>query len=170
MQANNGLVFCSGLAGLVSPDYSVFDKTVPLQMKYLSDLLRTSVYRSHFRRVSTGLGTGTAGFLRLYDDVFLSTTVFLPPEDEQILMLEYLAVQTRKIEGLVASEEHGLALLDEYRTRLIADVVTGKARCARGSGNLPEADPITGGNRVDTIQTESHPHATEHHMAKEAMR
>ena len=84
LQANSGLVFCSGVDGLVSPDYSVFDKREPLQMKYLSDQLRTSAYRSHFRRVSTGLGTGTAGFLRLYDDVFLSTTVFLPPEDEQV--------------------------------------------------------------------------------------
>ena len=162
MQANNGLVFCSGLDGLVSPDYSVFDKTVPLQMKYLSDLLRTSVYRSHFRRVSTGLGTGTAGFLRLYDDVFLSTTVFLPPEDEQILILEYLAVQTRKIEGLVASEEHGLALLDEYRTRLIADVMTGKLDVREAAAKLAEVDPIAGGNQLDTIKTESHPHATEH--------
>ena len=58
LQANNGLVICSGVDGLVSPDYSVFDKREPLQMKYLSDLLRTSAYRSHFRPVSTGLGTG----------------------------------------------------------------------------------------------------------------
>ncbi len=126
LQANNGLVFCSGVDGLVSPDYSVFDKTGPLQMEYLSDLLRTSAYRSHFRRVSTGLGTGTAGFLRLYDDVFLSTTVFLPPEHEQVSVLEYVGIQVTKMEGLIASAEGGLELLDEYRTRLIADVVTGK--------------------------------------------
>ncbi len=126
LQANNGLVFCSGVDGLVSPDYSVFDKTAPLQMKYLSDLLRTSTYRSHFRRVSKGLGTGTAGFLRLYDDVFLSTTVFLPPEHEQVSVLEYVRIEVRKIEGLIAAAAGGLELLDEYRTRLIADVVTGK--------------------------------------------
>ena len=101
-------------------------KMAPLQMEYLSDLLRTSTYRSHFRRVSTGLGTGTAGFLRLYDDVFLSTTVFLPPEDEQVSILEYVRIQVRKIDRLIASAEGGLELLDEYRTRLIADVVTGK--------------------------------------------
>lgn len=151
LQANNGLVFCSGVDGLVSPDYSVFEKTAPVQMKYLSDLLRTSVYRSHFRRVSTGLGTGTAGFLRLYDDVFLSTTVFLPSEDEQVSILEYLAVQRRKIEGLVASAENGLALLDEYRTRLIADVVTGKldvreatARLRSGESDNPQAERESG--------------------------
>ena len=170
LQANNGLVFCSGVDGLVSPDYSVFDKTAPLQIKYLSDLLRTSAYRSHFRRVSTGLGTGTAGFLRLYDDVFLSTTVFLPPEHEQVSVLEYVAIQVRRIEGLIASAERGLDLLDEYRTRLIADVVTGKVDVREAAASLPETAPLAGDrDRADTIPTESNLHSTESHMAKEAM-
>ena len=80
MQANNGLVFCSRINGLVSPDYSVFEMKEPIQMQFLSDLLRISGYRAHFRRESTGLGTGTAGFLRLYDEKLLETKVFLPPE------------------------------------------------------------------------------------------
>ncbi len=172
LQANNGLVFCSGVDGLVSPDYSVFEKTASVQMKYLSDLLRTSVYRSHFRRVSTGLGTGTAGFLRLYDDVFLSTTVFLPPEGEQVSILEYLGVQTRKIEGLVASSEHSLSLLDEYRTRLIADVVTGKLDVREAAADLPGTDPLVANrDRAESIPTESNLHSTAPVtvMAKEAV-
>ena len=169
LQANNGLIFCSGVDGLVSPDYSVFEKTAPVQMKYLSDLLRTSVYRSHFRRVSTGLGTGTAGFLRLYDDVFLSATVFLPPEGEQVAILEYLGVQTRKIEGLVASSERGLSLLDEYRARLIADVVTGKLDVREVAAALPATDPLAANrDRAEIIPTETNPQPAEHDMAKEA--
>ena len=168
LQANNGLIFCSGVDGLVSPDYSVFEKTAPVQMKYLSDLLRTSVYRSHFRRVSTGLGTGTAGFLRLYDDVFLSATVFLPPEGEQVAILEYLGVRTRKIEGLVASSERGLSLLDEYRARLIADVVTGKLDVRGAAAALPGTDPVAGNrDRAEIIPTETNPQPAEHDMAKE---
>ncbi|MCY4661539.1 MAG: restriction endonuclease subunit S, partial [Acidobacteria bacterium] len=50
MQANNGLAFRSGLEGVVSPDYSVFEAKIQLRMQFLSDLLRTSAYRSHFRR------------------------------------------------------------------------------------------------------------------------
>ena len=73
MQANNGLLFHSHLNGLVSPDYSVFEARIPLLMDYLSDLIRAPYYRAHFRRESTGLGTGSAGFLRLYDDRFLNT-------------------------------------------------------------------------------------------------
>ena len=50
LQANNGLIFCSSLNGLVSPDYSVFEMRETHNMEYLSVLLRTSTYRTHFRR------------------------------------------------------------------------------------------------------------------------
>ena len=142
LQANNGLVFCSGVGGVVSPDYSVFEMKAPIEMQYLSDLLRTAVYRSHFRRGSTGLGTGTAGFLRLYDDVFLSTKVFLPPVQEQILILSSLANATANIDGLIDNQQRELQLIDEYRTRLIADVVTGKLDVRKAAIVLPEVDVL----------------------------
>ena len=63
LQANNGLLFCSGLSGVVSPDYSVFAAKVTCRHEYLGNLLRTVTYKAHFRRESTGLGTGSAGFL-----------------------------------------------------------------------------------------------------------
>ena len=53
LQANNGLIFCSALSGLVSPDYSVFERTTAVLTRYLSELLRTTPYRAHFRRQST---------------------------------------------------------------------------------------------------------------------
>ena len=80
LQANNGLIFCSGLRGLVSPDYSVLEVVAPVDGQYLGHLLRTAPYRAHFRREATGLGTGSSGFLRLYDDRLLRTVVALPPD------------------------------------------------------------------------------------------
>lgn len=126
LQANNGLVFCSNLDGLVSPDYSVFQTKTALQMQYLSDLLRTEAYRTHFRQEARGLGTGTAGFLRLYDDAFLRTVVYLPPVMEQELILRILHSAGQKLETLTANVQKELALMKEFRMRLIADVVTGK--------------------------------------------
>ena len=108
MQANNGLVFCSRINGLVSPDYSAFEMREPIQMQYLSDLLRTVGYRAHFRRESTGLGTGTAGFLRLYDEKLLETKVFLPTAGEQILILKSLAECMAKIDRLREREQREL--------------------------------------------------------------
>ena len=138
LQANNGLVFCSGINGLVSPDYSVFEMRKPLQMQYLSDLLRTSSYRSHFRRESTGLGTGTAGFLRLYDDKFLETEVFLPPVQEQILISNSLANDIAKVKRLMEQQQRQLQFFNEFRTRLITDVVTGKLDVREAASRLPD--------------------------------
>ena len=142
LQANNGLVFCSNVNGLVSPDYSVFETKRPIQMQYLSDLLRISDYRSHFRRESTGLGTGTAGFLRLYDDAFLETKVFLPLVQEQILILKALAEETAEINTLIERQQKEVQLIAEYRTRLIADVVTGKLDVREAAAALPEVDSL----------------------------
>ena len=157
MQANNGLVFCSGINGLVSPDYSVFEMREPLQMQYLSDLLRTSGYRTHFRREATGLGTGTAGFLRLYDEKLLETIVFLPPVEEQILIRKSLAEGMARIERLVEREQRELQLIGEYRTRLIADVVTGQLDVREATTALPEGAPLaaedTPDDAIDTAAT-----------------
>ena len=60
-------------------------------------------------------------------------------------------------------------LLEEYRPRLIADVVTGKIDVREAAARLPEVDRIARHNRVDETHTESHSHATEHDMAKEAI-
>ncbi len=156
MQANNGLVFCSGINGLVSPDYSVFEMREPLQMQYLSDLLRISGYRAHFRREATGLGTGTAGFLRLYDEKLLETAVFLPPLEEQILILKSLAEGMARIKRLIEREQRELQLIGEYRTRLIADVVTGKLDVREAAAALPEVDPLAAEDTVDdTLDTDA---------------
>ena len=149
MQANNGLVFCSGIDGLVSPDYSVFEMREPLQMQYLSDLLRTSDYRAHFRREATGLGTGTAGFLRLYDEKLLETKMFLPPAEEQILILQSLAEGMVKVNRLIERKQRELQLIGEYRTRLIADVVTGKLDVREASAALPEVDSRAADDSLD---------------------
>ncbi len=138
MQANNGLVFNSAVDRLVSPDYSVFEKKYPLHMQFLSDLLRTNSYRSYFRRNSTGLGTGTAGFLRLYDDTFLETKVYLPPLPEQTAIKEYLDKTAASSEAAIARARRQIELLEEYRTRLVADVVTGKLDVRDAAERLPE--------------------------------
>ena len=148
LQANNGLVFNSTVDGLVSPDYSVFEKKSPLEMKFLSDLLRTSAYRVYFRQNATGLGTGTAGFLRLYDDAFLETPVYLPPNLEQSAIIEHIDKATGDIDAAVDRTRRQIALVQEYRTRLIADVVTGKLDVRDVAAQLVDEtdvqDPIEG--------------------------
>ena len=141
LQANNGLIFNSTVDGLVSPDYSVFEGRSPIDMKFLSDLLRTSSYRAYFRQNATGLGTGTAGFLRLYDDTLLETPVYLPHVEEQSAIVERMDKTNANIDAAISRARRQIDLVQEYRTRLIADVVTGKLDVRESAVQLPdEAD------------------------------
>jgi type I restriction enzyme, S subunit len=124
LQANNGLVFDSPLDGLVSPDYSVFESRDQVSMRYLSLLLRTAMYRDHFRRESTGLGTGSAGFLRLYDDRLLDTPVVLPPIGEQTSILRFLNHADRRIRSYMRTKLKLAKLLEEQKQAIIQRAVT----------------------------------------------
>jgi type I restriction enzyme S subunit len=138
LQANNGLVFDSTLEGLVSPDYSVFEaRGTNVVMRFLSQLLRTTPYRDHFRREATGLGTGSAGFLRLYDDRFLETVVMLPAREEQLAILRFLAFAEHKILRYVRIKRRLAQILEEQKRGIIHRALTrgiDPNACLRPSG------------------------------------
>ena len=124
LQANNGLIFRSGIDGLISPDYSVFRKKHPVQMRFISEVCRTSYYRAQFRKEATGLGTGTAGFLRLYDNRFLDTRVHLPPLPEQQAIGRYLDHVDRRIQLYVSAKRRLIELLEQERQAVVNQAVT----------------------------------------------
>jgi type I restriction enzyme S subunit len=126
MQAGNGVIFASTLTGLVSPDYAVFDPSGDANVEFLGELFRSRKVRAKFRAESKGLGTGSSGFLRLYNDRLGAIHVALPPRTEQCEILEGLADELSGVNIAVSRLEREIELLSEYRTRLVADVVTGK--------------------------------------------
>ncbi len=62
----------------------------------------------------------------------------LPPLDEQAAIAEYLDKTTAGIDAAIARARRQIELLEEYRTRLIADVVTGKLDVRAAAARLPE--------------------------------
>jgi type I restriction enzyme S subunit len=62
----------------------------------------------------------------------------LPPLPEQPAIVEYLDAQTVRIDAAMAATRRQIELLREYRTRLIADVVTGKMDVREVAARLPE--------------------------------
>ncbi len=62
----------------------------------------------------------------------------LPPLPEQIAIIEYLDKATANIDTVISRTRREIELLDEYRTRLIADVVTGKVDVREMAALLPE--------------------------------
>ena len=77
--------------------------------------------------------------------------MFLPPEGEQILILKALAEGMAKTNRLAEREQRELQLIGEYRTRLIADVVTGKLDVREAAAELPEVDRLAEDDLDGTI-------------------
>jgi type I restriction enzyme, S subunit len=138
MQAGNGVIFASTLTGLVSPDYAVFDPIGDANVDFLGELFRSRTVRAKFRAESKGLGTGTSGFLRLYNDRLGAIHVALPPRTEQYAILRGLAGDLSGVTTAISRLEREIELLREYRTRLVADVVTGKLDVREMAARLPE--------------------------------
>jgi type I restriction enzyme S subunit len=157
MQAGNGVIFASTLTGLVSPDYAVFDPIGDANVEFLGELFRSRKVRAKFRAESKGLGTGTSGFLRLYNDRFGAIHVALPPRVEQRNILTGLAGELSGVNTAISRLEREIGLLREYRTRLVADIVTGKLDVRDAAARLPvEVAPDIGEHDADmSDETES---------------
>lgn len=64
--------------------------------------------------------------------------VVLPPLAEQLAIVDWVRSQTRKGTRATSRLDAEISLLREYRTRLIADVVTGKLDVREAAARLPE--------------------------------
>jgi type I restriction enzyme S subunit len=66
----------------------------------------------------------------------------IPPIEEQRQVVTYLDGATAHLGSAVETAQNEIALLREYRTRLIADVVTGKLDVREAAARLPDAVPL----------------------------
>ena len=67
-----------------------------------------------------------------------SVLIPLPPLHEQAAIVEHVDNATAKIDAAIWRARRQIELLREYRTRLIADVVTGKLDVREAAAELPE--------------------------------
>ena len=88
---------------------------------------------------SRGTAKATVDSLRL--PMLQNFPVALPPLTEQTAIIRHLDQATGTIERTIDRAHHEIALLGEYRARLIADVVTGKLDVREVAADLPEVDP-----------------------------
>ena len=66
--------------------------------------------------------------------------IALPSKEEQVAILSTLREETESLGAAIAAARRQIELLQEYRTRLIADVVTGKLDVRDAAAQLPEED------------------------------
>ena len=132
--------------------------------KWLGYVLLSSLGQTYGQ---TRLYGGTKDGLSL-DDV-RNYPILLPSPGEQRELVRWIERRLSLLGKLRDATQRQIALLREYRTRLIADVVTGKLDVREAAARLPETDPFTGEHdRPNPIHTESSRHSTAHDMAKDA--
>ena len=96
------------------------------------------------------------GFWRLYTEDFFDIRLPVPSSAEQQVIIEYLDRATADIDTDIARARRQIELFQEYRTKLIADVVTGKLDVREAAAQLPDEgddqDPIgEGGSLVEGL-------------------
>jgi type I restriction enzyme S subunit len=138
MRAAIGMFGIASEPGLVSPDYAVLEPLVTLDPHYFLRLFGTPAAGTIFRVESKGLGTGSSGFMRLYTDRFGTIKMPVPPAREQQQIVEGIVERTLEIERTTERVNREMRLLREFRTRLIADVVTGKLDVREAAARLPQ--------------------------------
>ncbi|MCY4350639.1 MAG: restriction endonuclease subunit S, partial [Thiotrichales bacterium] len=102
------------------------------------------------------------GTRRLPTERLWTLAVAIPPEDEQALVVRFVDQATTKTDKRIADTHREVDLLREYRTRLIADVVTGKLDVREAAAALPEEPDDPDAAETDCAEPEggddSHPH------------
>jgi hypothetical protein len=110
-------------------------------------LLRSVDNRFYFRVLNSNLLPAvmaqfeTSTINQLTQSDLRSLVVPLPPDTERAEIADFLDTETTKADQATVAAASEIVLLREYRTRLIADVVTGKLDVREAAARLPdEAD------------------------------
>lgn len=112
----------SNYDGIISPAYSVFRfDTAKAQPEYMHYLLRTKIYTTQFKSLSTGVIDSR---LRLYPETFGIVEILLPSLGEQKKICAFLSHETAKIDNLIEKQQQLIELLKEKRHAVISHAVT----------------------------------------------
>ena len=109
-----------------------------LDPRFLSALMGTSYARAYFQstaKQTTNLAATNKTKLGMFK-------VLLPGVDEQHRILSRLDEELWPVNIATSRLEREIELLREYRTRLVADVVTGKLDVREASARLPDEAPL----------------------------
>jgi type I restriction enzyme S subunit len=129
--------------------------TDSLDAKFLLLLLRGRLFRDYMAPIFTGISVP-----HLSPQQIKCFRVRLPSLKEQQAIVSHLEAETSGLDIAVSRLEREIELLREYRTRLVADVVTGKLDVREAAARLPDEAP------PDT--TEDDPMAADEEAAEDA--
>jgi type I restriction enzyme S subunit len=104
-----------------------------LDSKFLLLLLRGRLFAEYIAPIFTGISVP-----HLSPEQIKGFKVMLPPIQEQRAIVAFTESETGGVNTAIARLEREISLLREYRTRLVADVVTGKLDVREAAAKLPD--------------------------------
>ena len=110
----------------------------PMSPEFLVRLMASQHGRMYFEltaKRTTNLASTNSSTLRAFP-------VPLPLPEEQAAILDVISAQANALEDAMNGAEKEVELMREYRTRVIADVVTGKLDVREAATGLPKLDPL----------------------------
>lgn len=137
MRMWQGAVGVVPVEGLVSPAYVVARPLPGTESRYFANLFRTAAYMTQVDKYSRGIVKDRN---RLYWLDFKAMPSCCPPLDEQVGIADWIDEQSGRIDHGLYNVREEISLLRELRTRLIADVVTGKLDVRDVAARLPDDD------------------------------
>ncbi|RJP82586.1 MAG: restriction endonuclease subunit S [Desulfobacteraceae bacterium] len=141
MDAFAGAIGVSDSAGKCSPEYVICEPAnVGVHLEYYGTLLRSLAIRGLFVWLCNSVRERAP---RVRFSHFGKFSLPLPPLDEQKAIMAEIRLKCRRLEIAIERARRELDLLNEYRSRLFADVVTGKLDVREVVAALPEIDPST---------------------------
>jgi type I restriction enzyme, S subunit len=110
-----------------------------VDVHYISTALRAPLYQERM-----AFDAGGTTIKHIYITRLSKMKMALPPIQEQSRILAFLGDNASSSEGAITTAEREIALLREYRTCLIASLVTGKLDVREAAARLPEEVPQDG--------------------------
>jgi type I restriction enzyme S subunit len=126
MDLITGFVDLSKYSGVTSPDYRVFvlDDTEHCDANFYLRVFQIGYKRRIFYKF--GKGAASQGRWRLPKDAFYGYSIQIPPIDEQKEIVGECNRIEDSINKMIEGVEKEIKLIEELKTKLIADVVTGQ--------------------------------------------
>jgi type I restriction enzyme S subunit len=147
VRAGDYLLSASGSLGAVSLATDVVAGSIPytgilrlwpadtdsVDMRYVRYFIASELFHAQIRFMKAGVGIEHFGPTHLKRMLIL-----LPPLEEQRKIAASLTVAAGKTDAGASEAQREIALLREYRARLVSDVVTGKLDVRAAAAQLPD--------------------------------
>ena len=151
-------------SGCIRSSYVVLRATTEISCDFFGFLFKSAGYINALR--------STADFIRdgqdLNFDNFCRVDLPFPPLDEQRRIGKALNKRLRSISTLIEKSRQEMALLNEFRQRIVADVVTGRLDVRQAAADLLREESISYRTHVSSSEVDQNSPATQRSIAMEA--